>query len=112
VVIVSLGIAAHMWTDAALLAALGFGNGYLAISLFTWIQARTPHDMLGRTMSLVTFASLGLVSVSQAVAGAIARWDLDALFVLSGALVLVTTVWSMTKPGLRAFTDSLTGGAR
>lgn len=109
VVIASLGFASHLWVDAVLLAGLGFGNGYLAISLFTWVQARTPHNMLGRTMSLVTFASLGLVSVSQAAAGAIARWDLDTLFLLSGALVLVTTVWSATRPGLRAFTDSLTG---
>ncbi len=64
--------------------------------------------MLGRTMSLVTFASLGLVSISQAAAGTVARWDLDALFLFSGGLVLVTTAWSATRPGLRAFTDSLT----
>ncbi|MGB5758050.1 MAG: MFS transporter [Acidimicrobiales bacterium] len=104
----SLGLATHLWLDAAVLAGLGVGNGYLAISLFTWIQARTPQDMLGRTMSLVTFASLGLVSISQAAAGALARWDLDALFLLSGGLVLAITFWSATRPGLRAFTNSLT----
>ncbi len=107
-VIASLGLATHLWLDAALLSALGVGNGYLAISLFTWIQARTPPDMLGRTMSLVTFASLGLVSISQAMAGAVARWDLDALFVCSGCLVLAITAWSATRPGLHAFTDSMT----
>ncbi len=107
-VIASLGLATHLWFDASLLAGLGIGNGYLAISLFTWIQSRTHHDMLGRTMSLVTFASLGLVSISQAAAGALARWDLDALFLFSGGLTLATTAWSATRPGLRAFTDSLT----
>ncbi len=106
--IASFGVATHLWLDATLLAGLGVGNGYLAISLFTWIQARAPQDMLGRTMSLVTFASLGLVSISQAAAGAFARWDLDALFLFSGGLVLATTAWSTTRPGLRAFTDSLT----
>jgi MFS family permease len=107
-VIASLGLATHLWLDAALLVGLGLGNGYLAINLFTWIQARTPHDMLGRTMSLVTFASLGLVSISQAAAGAVARWNLDALFLFSGGLVLVAIARSAADPGLRAFTDSLT----
>ena len=64
--------------------------------------------MLGRTMSLVTFSSIGLVSISQAAAGASARWDLDGLFLISGGLVLAATAWIATQPGLRAFTDSIT----
>jgi hypothetical protein len=107
-VIGSLSLIAHVGLDAALLAVLGAGNGYLALTLFTWIQARTAQEMLGRTMSLLTFASLGLVSMSQAAAGAVGKWDLDALFVLSGALVLGTSAVVATRPGLRAFTDSLT----
>ncbi len=107
-VIGSLSIISHLGFDAALLAVLGAGNGYLALTLFTWIQARTPHERLGRTMSLLTFASLGLVSMSQAVAGAVGKWDLDALFLLSGVLVLGTTAVVATRPGLWAFTDSLT----
>ena len=107
-VIFVLSAIASTGVAAALLVGLGAGNGYLALTLFTWIQARTPHEMLGRTMSLLTFASLGLVSISQAVAGAVGKWDLDALFVLSGALVLGTTAVVATRPALRAFTDSLT----
>jgi hypothetical protein len=107
-VVASLSVITQLGVDALLLAGLGVGNGYLAITLFTWVQARTPRQMLGRTVSLVTFASLGLVSVSQAASGALAKWDLDALFVLSGGLVVATTVWAAGQPGLRAFTDSLT----
>ena len=86
----------------------GFATGNLAITMFSWIQARTPHQMLGRTMSLLTFASLGLVSLSQAISGGVGKWDLDALFVLSGALVLGTTAVVATRPAPRVFTDSLT----
>ena len=111
VVVMSLGAVTHVGTDAVLLAALGGGNGYLAIVLFTWVQGRTPPELLGRTVSIVTFAGIGLVSVSQAAAGAIARWDLDALFAMSGLLVLATTVWAASRPGLQALTDSL-GGVR
>ena len=107
-VVGSLSVITHTGLAAALLAGLGAGNGYLALTLFTWIQARTPEEMLGRTMSLVTFASLGLVSISQAVAGAVGKWDLDALFLLSGALVLGTAAVVADRPGLHAFTDSLT----
>ncbi len=107
-VIGSLSMVSRTGVDAALLVGLGAGNGYLALTLFTWIQARTPQQMLGRTMSLLTFSSLGLVSMSQAVAGAVGTWDLDVLFVLSGVLVLGTTAVVATRPALRTFTDSLT----
>ncbi len=108
VIVASLGQITHTWLGAVLLAGLGAGNGYLAITLFTWIQARTPHQLLGRTMSLLTFASLGLVSISQAAVGGLSKWDLDALFLLSGGLVLATTAWAATSRGLGTFTDSLT----
>jgi len=107
-VVGSLSLITNTSLDAVLLAGLGAGNGYLALTLFTWIQARTAQEILGRTMSLLTFASLGLVSMSQAVAGALGKWDLDALVLLSGALVLGTTAVVATRPGLQAFTDSLT----
>ncbi len=108
VVIASLSVVAQLGIDAVLLTGLGAGNGYLAITLFTWIQARTPHEILGRTVSLITFSSLGLVSVSQAAAGAVSRWNLDALFALSGCLVLATTAWAAAQPGFGTFTASLT----
>lgn len=107
-----LSLSARVAPDTLLLAALGAGNGYLAVTLFTWVQSRTPAALLGRTVSFVTFASLGLVSVSQVVAGGIARWDLDALFLTSGALVVLTAGWTAGRPGLRAFTDSLTATPR
>ncbi len=56
-VVVALGFITYTWIDFALLALLGFGNGYIAIILFTWIQTRTPKNMLGRMMSLITFSS-------------------------------------------------------
>lgn len=108
-VVASLGFVVHLGLDVALLAVLGAGNGYLAITMFTWVQGRTPPELLGRTISVVTFAGIGLVSASQAASGLVARWDLDALFAISGLLVLATTAWVATRPGLRAFADSLTG---
>jgi MFS family permease len=106
-VIGALGFIPSTWVDFSLLALLGFGNGYIAILLFTWIQTRTPKDMLGRMMSLITFSSTGLVPISQAIAGAVSKWDLTMLFSISGSLVLLVTAWMAFHPELKSFSASL-----
>jgi MFS family permease len=106
-VIGALGFIQSTWVDFSLLAILGFGDGYIAILLFTWIQTRTPKEMLGRMMSLITFSSTGLVPISQAFAGAVSKWNLTMLFALSGTLVLLVTVWMAFHPELKVFSASL-----
>lgn len=93
--------------DFSLLFLLGLGNGYIAIILFTWIQTQTPREMLGRMMSILIFANTGLVPVSQAISGAISKWDLNLMFVSAGALVLLVTLWAVFQPQLKIFSDSL-----
>jgi hypothetical protein len=103
----SLGFIPSTWVDFGLLLMLGLGNGYIAIILFTWMQTRTPKEMLGRTMSLLMFSNTGLVPVSQAISGAVSKWDLNLLFVFAGALVLLVTLWAALQPELQVFSDSL-----
>lgn len=106
-VVGSLGFIPQLWIDFGLLLMLGLGNGYLAIILFTWIQTHVDRGMLGRMMSLITFSSLGLVSVSQAISGAVAKWDIDALFLTAGGLALAATAWIAVQPGLRVLSENL-----
>ena len=106
-VIISLGFINNTWLDFGLLVILGLGNGYLAIIVVTWIQVRVPRSMLGRAMSLITFSSLGLVSLSQTISGAVGKWNLNSLFSIAGGLVLVTTVWAAAHPSLKALSESL-----
>jgi MFS family permease len=106
-VIGSLAFIPSTWVDFALLLILGLGNGYIAIILFTWMQTRTPKEMLGRMMSILIFSNTGLVPVSQAISGAISKWDLNLLFASAGALVLLVTLWAAFKPELKAFSDNL-----
>jgi hypothetical protein len=110
-VIGSLGFIPWTWVDFGLLLLLGLGNGYIGILLFTWMQTRTPKEMLGRMMSMLMFASTGLVPVSQAIAGAVSKWNLTLLFVLAGGLVLLVTLWAVFQPELKKLGDSLTGAA-
>ena len=53
---------------AALVPSLlmGLAVGYLMVFFFSWVQARTPQHMMGRMMSLIIFASVGLVPLLAA----------------------------------------------
>jgi MFS family permease len=107
-VIGSLGFISSTWVDFGLLLLLGLGNGYFAVILITWMQTRTPKEMLGRLMSLVMLAGTGLAPISQAIAGAINKWDLSLLFAIPGVLVIMVTIWMAANPDFKGFTQSLT----
>ena len=77
IVVAVLGFISSTWVDFGMMLLLGLGNGYISIILFTWIQTRTPKAMLGRMMSILMFANTGLVPVSQAISGAVSKWNLD-----------------------------------
>lgn len=74
----------------------------------TWMQTRTPKEMLGQMMALLMLSSTGLMPISQAIAGALSKWNLTMLFVIPGALVLLIIVWMAFHPDFRGFTESLT----
>jgi MFS family permease len=108
IVIGSLGMITSTWIDFGLLFLLGLGNGFMAVLLMTWIQTRTPQEMLGRMMALLILAGTGLMPISQAIAGVLCKWNLTMLFILPGVLVLLLTVWMAFEPDLKDFSESLT----
>ena len=108
IVIGSLGAISYTWIDFGLLLLLGLGHGFMAVLLMTWMQTRTPREMLGRIMALMMLSSTGLMPISQAMAGAISKWNLTMLFAIPGALVLLLTIWMAFHPELKGFSQSLT----
>jgi len=103
----SFGFIRSTWVDFGLILLLGIGNGYIAILMFTWMQTRTPKEMLGRMMSMVMLSGTGLVPISQAISGAVSKWSLTLLFTAAGALILLVTLWAAVQPELKAFSESL-----
>jgi MFS family permease len=101
------GFIRSTWLDFSLMLLLGAGNGYIAILMFTWMQANTPKDMLGRMMSMVLLAGNGLVPISQALSGALIKWSLETLFVSAGMLVVLVSLWAAMQPELKAFGEGL-----
>jgi MFS family permease len=107
VVIGLLGIIPYTGVDFCLLLLLGLGNGYIAILLFTWMQTRTPKEMLGRMMGLLMFSNTGLAPVSQAVSGVACKWNLTLMFASAGAMVMMVGLWMAFQPELKAFSESM-----
>ncbi len=107
IVVGLLGLIPSTWIDFGLLLLLGLGNGYIAILLITWMQTRTPKEMLGRMMALLMLSSTGLVPISQAVSGILSKWNLTYLFTLSGGLVLLVTIWMAFHPDLQNLGEGL-----
>lgn len=103
----AFGFIRSTWVDFSLMLLLGIGNGYISITLFTWMQTRTPREMLGRMMSMLMLASSGLVPISQAVSGALSKWSLTSLFVGGGAAILLVTFWAALQPELKTFSNSM-----
>jgi MFS family permease len=107
--LISFGWITLTWVDFVLMLLLGVGNGYIGLVIFTWIQQRTPREMLGRVMSMVGLASLGLIPLSQALSGAISRWNLTGLFAVSGGLILLTALWAAFQPALKSLSSEMAG---
>ena len=107
IVIGSLGMITSTWVDVGMLLLLSLGNGFIVVLLMTWMQTRTPQEMLGRIMALLMFSSTGLSPISQAISGVLSKWNLTMLFAIPGALVLLLSIWMAFHPDLKGFSESL-----
>lgn len=75
-----LGFVSATWIAAALMFATGVGNGYIPVIAMTTLQRITPNEYMGRVMSLIVLAVVGLVPISQALSGVIIKISPEALF--------------------------------
>ena len=81
------------WIAIADMLLMGMINGYISILLITGLQRSTPKEMLGRLMSMILLANFGLMPLSQAIGGAMMRWNMLALFLSAGAMLLACAVY-------------------
>jgi MFS transporter, DHA3 family, tetracycline resistance protein len=84
------------------LAGVGLLNGMLLVLFLSLIQANVSKEMLGRVMSFVMLASVGLVPLSLYGSGAIAgAWGIQTLFLVAGALTLASAATGFCVRSLR-----------
>lgn len=98
-----LGSIGSTWEGMAILCALGIMNGYIGVVLITLLQKSTPPEMMGRLMSIVMIAGMGLVPVSQALAGFLLKVSFEGVFAVCGALIVLIALLSVLSKEVRNF---------
>lgn len=88
----SLAFVLPLWGLAAILAAMGVGSGFVNIQMISWMQAKVDRQLMGRVMSVLMFAAVGLAPVSLGFAGAIAQLHLALMFAVAGSLVVISAI--------------------
>jgi MFS family permease len=107
-----IGLAPNAWATAVAAVPLGAGVGVLQVSGMAWLQRRSDPSYLGRVMSLVMFAIMGLQPLSYAVAGAVAETGSAVLFIGAGvAMVVLAAATSMSRAWREDSTPAVTAPA-
>jgi hypothetical protein len=97
-----LGYTGTLFIACALLVLMGFAAGFGNITVITLTQKRVSKDLMGRFMSLIVLAEVGLTPISNALAGVLADVSVTTLFVLAGGLLTATALLAASNRTLRA----------
>ncbi|KAA3645528.1 MAG: MFS transporter [Chloroflexi bacterium] len=98
--LISLAFIQTALIAAVVMAIIGTCFGYITVLGITWLQRRTPQEELGRMMSLLVLASVGLFPISLALAGFFIELSTEGLFVGAGAMILIITLASVFHPAV------------
>ena len=97
-----VGVAPDLLVTCVLLGIMGIVNSFLNVRAIAWLQRMVQTDMLGRVMSLVMFASMGLAPVSLALAGWLVDVNHTVMFVVAGGLTMLTGLFMAASRTIRA----------
>lgn len=100
--LILLGFAPSTLMAAPIVLVMGGAQGFVVIQYVSWIQGTTPEHLLGRIFSLLQFASIGLIPVSQTVSGALIKLNTTGLFVVAGILLTLIIGLVAIRPEMRA----------
>ena len=100
-VLIGIGSVMKFAVIASLLALMGLSVGFVNVQFTSWMQARVSRELLGRVMSVLMFSAVGLIPVSYAVSGVVARWSLRGLFVGAGALLVGASTIALSGKAAR-----------
>jgi MFS family permease len=99
--LVMLGVIANVWAASIVIALMALGSGFVNVGMLSWLQTSTEPAMLGRVMSLLMFAAVGLAPMSFAIAGALVDLNTTVMFASAGAIILLTAALSISSKPLR-----------
>lgn len=89
--LMSMALARELRSAVALLVLTGAIGSLVEVHLVAWVMQRIEPGVRGRVSSVIMLSSLGIVPVSMAVSGFVARWGASVLFLGAGAALLAVT---------------------
>ena len=102
---IALALTPQMTSGLNSILIIGFAglmSGYTSIFFITWIQQFVKVNMIGRIMSIITFASLGLIPLSTAIAGfGIEIYGIEPAMATGGFLFSASALLCFLVPELR-----------
>ncbi len=107
-----MGFMPDTWSTAFIVMLMGAAQGYVVIQFNTWIQIRTPNVLLGRVISTMGFASVGLVPISQALCGALIKISVEGLFLGAGICLTIINLLVALRPEMRAMGLQMKSGKK
>jgi MFS family permease len=99
--IVAMPFCEQLWVLAILMVLIGICGGIANVSMMAWIQGHIDHELMGRVMSVIMFAAIGLMPVSLALAGLVAERHATAMFAVAGVLMMLTALVAGLSPATR-----------
>lgn len=104
--VLGIGLATYGFVPDVIMAVvlsvfMGIGVGIFNIMLVPWFQKEAPPHMLGRIMSLMTFASVGVMPFSFALSGMLVDLHAPAMFMVAGAMTLAAGLYLLSVPAVR-----------
>jgi MFS family permease len=99
--IVAMPFCDRLWLLAVLMVLIGICGGIANVAMMAWIQGHVDHALMGRVMSVIMFAAVGLMPVSLALAGLVAERYVTGMFTVAGVLMMLTAVVAGLSPATR-----------
>ncbi len=91
-----------VFSALSILFFIGIIGGFIQVVAFTWVQTRTKQEYLGRVMSYLMFAILGLTPISAALAGyLITKTSIITMYILVASSIMAIASLSLLSPSLR-----------
>ena len=96
-----VGFLGRMTTLLPDLILLGGAAAFLNIQLISWFQQRVDRAVMGRVMSVLMFASVGLLPFSLAIAGVALKASLTGTFLSAGTMILIVILLAASHRAVR-----------
>ncbi|HEX4066121.1 MAG TPA: MFS transporter [Acidobacteriaceae bacterium] len=100
--VVATGFLSRIGTLAPDLLLMSGIVAFLNVQVIVWLQQRVERALIGRVMSVLMFASVGLTPLSLALAGVALKASLSGTFICAGVMVLLFTLLAASRRAVRA----------